>query len=129
MTDKTIKVVEVVETQYGEKAVIDSPYESRHYMKHLPWKPYKEEIEEHGSLQAKAESRGTNIKTSELMEVFEVLEAFDFSDDFATHASWNPDGLGDGKGAWMIDSDAVLEATELWQFAGFNTEIADAVNV
>lgn len=129
MADNTIKVVEVIETQYGEKAVIDSPYESRHYMKFIPWNNYSDEIAEYGSLKKKAESRGTNTKTSELMEVFDVLESFDFSDDFASHASWNPNALGEGMGAWTIDTGSIDEALELWEYAGFKTEVSDDVTL
>lgn len=126
--DNTIRVVEVIETDFGEKAVIDSPFESKEYIKHLPWKEYGEEVGEHGSLKAKAESRGTNTKTSELMEVFDAMAQFDFSDDLSTHVSWNPNAL-DGSGAWTIDRESVGEVVNFWEFAGFNVEVEDDVNV
>jgi hypothetical protein len=118
----TIKVVEVQETDFGEKAVIDSPYESRHAIKHLPWNEYQEEIDEHGSLEGKAQDRGTNTKTSELIDVFDSMEQYGFSPDLATHVSWDPDALG-GDGAWTIDVDAVDEVADFWEFLGYSVEI------
>lgn len=119
----TIRVAEVRESQYGEEAIIDSPFEAKDYIKHLPWKEYSEEVSEHGSLKGKAESRGTNVKTSDLMQVFNDMEQYGFSDDFATHVGWDPDGLGPEEGAWTIDVEAVDEAVDFWQFAGFKTVV------
>jgi hypothetical protein len=120
--DETIRIVSVQETDFGEKAIIDSPYESRNFIKFLPWKEYGEEIAEHGSLKEKAKSRGENVKTSELFEVFDAMEQYGFPDDFATHVSWDPDALG-GDGAWTIDRDAVATARDFWEFAGYNVEV------
>lgn len=120
--DKTITVVEIQETQYGEKAVIDSPYESKEYISNLPWKSYEEEINEHGSLEEKAKSRGTNTKTSELQEVFDAMEQYGFSDDFATHVSWDPNALGPEAGAWTVDVEALPEACDFWQFVGYTVK-------
>lgn len=127
--DNTIRVAAVIETQYQEKVALDSPYSSRHYLKHLPWKSYEEEVDEHGSLKAKAESRGTNVKTSELMEVFDAYEQYGFSDDFAAHQSWEPDALGPDDGAWTIDKDSFEEAADFFEFAGFTVEVADGVSL
>lgn len=122
MSDKgTIRAVEILETDWDEKIVLDSPYESRHYLKHLPWKEYQEEIDEYGSLKEKAESRGTNTKTSDLVEVFSSYEQYGFSDSFATHVSWNPDALG-GDGAWTVDADSWAELADFFEFAGFTVE-------
>jgi len=123
MSEKgTIVVAEIEETKYGEEAIIDSPYEAKDYISALPWKTYTEEIDEHGSLKAKAESRGTNTKTSEMFELFEAMDEFGFSDEFATHVGWEPDALG-GDGAWTIDKEAVPEAVNFWEFAGFDVEV------
>lgn len=121
--DSTIRVVEVQETEFGEKAVIDSPYESKEYISNLPWKEYQDELQEHGSLKKKAESRGTNVKTSEMLEVFDAMEQYGFSDEFATHVSWDPNALGPEEGAWTIDVEAVEEAADFWQFVGYNVQI------
>lgn len=122
MSNDMIEVVEIQETDFGEKAVIDSPYSAKDYIKHLPWKEYSEEVSEHGSLREKAESRGINTSTSELVEVFRNMEKYGFSDSFATHNSWDSDALG-GDGAWTIDADAVEEATDFWEFCGFDVEV------
>lgn len=122
MADDTIVIEEIQETTYGEKAVVDSPFEAKDFIKHLPWKAYGEEISEYGSLKEKAADRGTNVKTSELMEVFDAMEQYGFSDDFATHVSWDPNALS-GDGAWTIDVEAVEDAADFWQFCGFTVEI------
>lgn len=124
--DNTIVIESIQETNYGEKAVIDSPYEAKDAIKHLPWKSYSEEVAEHGSLKGKAEDRGTNTKTSELVEVFNAIEQYGFSDDFATHVTWDGDALG-GEGAWKIDREALAEAADFWQFLGYTVETADGV--
>jgi hypothetical protein len=129
MSDNTITAVAVLETDFAEKVALDSPYESRFYLKHLPWKEYSEEIDEHGSLKKKAESRGTNTKTSQLMEVFDAYEQYGFSDDFATHISWEPEALGPDQGAWTIDRDSWVEAADFLQFAGYTVEVADDVDL
>lgn len=120
--DNTIEIVSVMETDFGEKVVIDSPYESKEYISNLPWNEYQEELDEYGSLKNKAEQRGTNVKTSEMLEVFDAMEQYGFSDDFATHVSWEPDALG-GDGAWTIDKDAVDEAADFWKFVGYSVEV------
>ena len=122
MDDNTIEVAEIQETSFGEKAVIDSPFEAKDYIKFLPWNAYSEEIKDHGSLKAKAEDRGTNVKSSDMKKIFDAMEKYGFSDDFTTHVSWDPDALN-GEGAWTIDTSAVEEAADFWQFAGFNVQI------
>jgi hypothetical protein len=117
-----IRVVELQETEFGEKAVIESPFESKDYIKHLPWKDYSEELKSHGSLKEKAKDRGTNVKSSDMKEVFDSMEDFGFSDDFSTHVSWDPEALN-GDGAWTIDRSAVMEAAKFWEFAGFSVKV------
>jgi len=129
MSDDTITAVEVIETDFDEKVAIDSPYESRHYIKNLPWKEYGKEVDEHGSLKGKAESRGINTKTSQLTEVFGAMEEYGFSDDFACHQSWDPDALGAGNGAWTVDRSAWQELADFFQFAGYDVEVEDGVSL
>lgn len=129
MSEDTITAVAIIETDFDEKVALDSPYETKALLKHLPWKEYSEEISEYGSLKEKAEARGTNTKTSELMDVFDAYDKYGFSDDFATHISWDPDALGPGTGAWTIDKDAWTEAADFFQFAGYNVEVADDVDL
>lgn len=129
--DNTIRIVEVQETKFGEKAVVDSPYDAKNYIKHLPWKEYSEELKEHESLQSKAEARAgadTNTKTSAFLTPFTEMEQYGFSDDFATHVSWDPSALDTG-GAWTIDVEALEEAVDFWQFAGFDVEVDVDVDV
>lgn len=121
MVSGTITIVKVIETEYGEKAVLDSPFEAKDYIKHLPFRSYAEEMEEYSSLKEKAADRGTNVKSSEMKEVFDQMERYGFPDEFASHVSWEPDALG-GDGAWLIDESAVDTATDFWQFCGFTVE-------
>lgn len=129
MSDDTITAVEIQEQDFGEKVVIQSPFEAKDLIKHLPWKAYSEEVDEYGSLKEKAEARGTNTKTSQLMEVFDAYEKYGFSDDFATHVSWDPNALGPDTGAWTIDREAWTEAADFFQFAGYTVEVEDDVDL
>jgi hypothetical protein len=129
MSEGTITAVAIIENDFGEKIALDSPYESRHVIKFMPWQAYSEEIDEYGSLQEKAEARGTNTKTSELTKVFDMYEQYGFSDDFATHVSWEPNALGPDDGAWTIDKDSFEEAADFFEFAGFTVEVADNVSL
>jgi hypothetical protein len=129
MSGETISAEAVVETDFGEKVALQSPYEAKDLIKHMPWKEYADEIREFGSLKAKAESRGTNTKTSELTKVFQAYEKYGFSDEFATHVSWNPDALGAGSGAWTIDREAWAEASDFFEFAGYEVESATGVSL
>jgi len=119
MTEEdTIIAIEVQETEYGEKVVLQSPFEAKDFIKALPWKEVQEEVSDHGSLKAKAISRGMDADNVAI----QAIEDFDFSDDFATHASWESTALGPDSGAWTIDVDALDEAFEFFEFAGFETK-------
>jgi hypothetical protein len=129
MSEDTIIAVSVVETDFGEKVVLESPFEAKDHIKHLPWKEHQEEVREHGSLKGKAESRGVNTKTSQLTEVFDAMEQYGFSNDFATHVSWDPDAIAEGSGAWTIDVEAFEEAKDFFEFCGYSVEVANGVEL
>jgi hypothetical protein len=129
MSEDTITAVEVKETEFGEKVALESPFEAKDLIKYLPWKEYADEVSEYGSLRDKAQARGTNTKTSELMQVFEAYEKYGFSDDFATHVSWDPDALGPDQGAWTIDREAWDEAADFFEFAGYSVEVESGVDL
>lgn len=123
MSEDIIKAVEIQETKYGEKIVLQSPYEARYFIKALPFNTLSEEIAEHGSLRAKLESRDV------AEGAIQATEDFSFSTGFQTHASWEPDALGEDDGAWTIDVLAWDEASDFFEFVGFETEVADDVNL
>jgi hypothetical protein len=127
--DDTITAEAIIDTEYGEKIAISSPYSARHIVKFLPFKQYSEEIDEYGSLKEKASARGTNTKTSELIDVFDAYEAYGFSDDFAAYQSWDSEALGPDDGAWVINSDCWEEAADFFEFAGYTVEVADDVTL
>lgn len=123
MSEDTITAVEVQDTDFGYKLVLQSPFDAKDFIQALPWKELREEVGEHGSLRAKLESRG--VAEGAIM----AAEDFEFSDDYAAHASWDPNALGYEDGAWVIDRDAWDEAKEFFEFAGFDTEVRPEVNV
>lgn len=127
--DNEIVAAEIQETDFGEKVAIESPFESRHYIKHLPWKTYEEEVDEHGSLLEKAESRASEPLDEAEVDAINAMEDYGFDPNFAAHVSWDPNGLGIDEGAWTIDKDAFYDAADFWQFAGFNVSIADGVEL
>lgn len=118
MSDEAIVAVEVQETEYGEKVAIQSPFDAKDFIKVLPWKELQEEEEEYGSLREKAVSRGMG---SDAVAI-EAAEDFEFSDDFAAHASWEPNAFGYEDGGWTIDVEAWDEAKEFFEFCGFEVE-------
>ena len=123
MSEDMITAFEVQETDYGEELVLKSPFDAKEFIQVLPWKDLSEEIAEHGSLRAKAEGRDV------AEGAIQAAEDFGFSDDFAAHASWDPNALGRDNGAWTIDVDAWGEASEFFEFVGFETEVAPDVNL
>lgn len=121
--DGEIVLTDIQETQWDEEAVLDSPFEAKDFIKVLPWKTYGEEIDEYGSLREKARERDMGIDDAALDAVEAYQEAEGFSDDFATHVSW------DGQiNKWTIDADAFEEARRFWEFAGFKVSVSPNVN-
>lgn len=116
MSEDAIVAVEVIETEYDEKVALRSPFDAKDFINALPWKKMTKEIEENGSLRAKLEGRDV------ASGAIDAAEDFGFSDDFSAHATWDPDAFGKGDGAWLIDVDALDEATEFFEFAGFEVQ-------
>lgn len=129
MSEDTITAEAIIDTDFQSKVALKSPYEARHVISNLPWQEYGEEVEEYGSLKEKAEARGTNTKTSELIDVFDAYETYGFSDEFACHQKWDTEALGPDTGAWLIDENSWDEAADFFQFAGYSVEVADDVNL
>ena len=121
--DDVIRVVERIESDFGEKAVLDSPFEAKDFINALPWNALAEEEQEHGSLRAKLEDRGVDGAA------INAAEEFEFSDDFAAHASWDPNALGYEEGAWTIDADSFDEAAEFFEFVGYRVKIESDVEL
>jgi len=121
--EDNIEAVEIQETEYGEKVVLASPYDAKEFINALPWKELSEEESEHGSLRAKLESRDV------AGPAIDAAEEFDFSPDFAAHASWDPSALGYEDGAWVIDREAWDEAREFFEFSGFDVKVRSGVDL
>lgn len=121
--DSTIRAIEVKETSYGEKAVIESPYEAKEFINAMPWQDYEDEVEEYGSLRDKLETRRVDPAA------IDAAEDFDWTDDFSAHSSWDPNALGYEEGAWTIDADSFDEAAEFFEFCGYKVEIGDGVEL
>lgn len=125
MSNEPIVAVEVQEQKFGEKVVLDSPFDSKDFLKVLPWKEMQEEVEEHGSLREKAVSRGMSNDNVAI----DAAEDFGFSDDLATHVSWDSSALGPDSGAWTVDVESFEEVAEFLEFAGFPVEVKPGVEV
>lgn len=122
MTEDAIVAVEVQETDFGEKVIINSPFDAKDFIKVLPWKEVQEEISEYGSLREKALSRGMGADNVAIDAIEDYHENEGFSSTFAAHASWEPDALGKDDGAWAIDAAAWDEASDFFEFCGFDTQ-------
>lgn len=122
MDEDTIVAVEVQDTDYGEKVVLQSPFDAKDFIKVLPWQELSEEVSEHGSLREKAVSRGMSQDNVAIQAIEDYMEQEGLPSDFATHVSWDPSALGYEDGGWTIDADALHEAFDFFEFAGFETE-------
>ena len=122
MTEDAIVAVEVQETDFGEKVVLQSPFDAKDFIKVLPWKELQEEVAESGSLREKAVSRGMSEDNVAIQAIEDYIEEEGFSSTFATHASWESDALGRSEGAWTIDAGAWDEAQDYFEFCGFSTQ-------
>lgn len=122
--DGEIVLTDIQETEWDEKAMLDSPFEARSFIKCLPWKEYAEEIDEYGSLRQKARVRDMGIADAALDAVEAYQESHGFPDDFATHVSWDNE-----QNKWTIDADAFEEARAFWEFAGFEVNTSPGVSV
>ena len=122
MTEDAIVALEVQETDFGEKVVLQSPFDAKDFIKVLPWKELQEEVAENGSLREKAVSRGMGEDNVAIKAIEDYIEEEGFSSTFATHASWESDALGRSEGAWTIDAGAWDEAQDYFEFCGFETQ-------
>jgi len=122
MDEDTIVAVEVQETDYDEKVVLQSPFDAKDFIKVLPWKELSEEVSEHGSLREKAVSRGMGQDAVAIQAIEDYMEQEGLPADFAAHASWDPNALGYEDGGWTIDAAALEQAFDFFEFAGFETE-------
>lgn len=104
MSENTITIEEIVETDFGEKAAIDSPYEAKQFIKFTPW----------------SEDDGVNY--DELEDDTETPE-FEFSDDFAAYHTWDPDAY-----RWMVNVESLSETIDFLESVGFEVEVSDSVN-
>lgn len=116
--DGEIVLTDIQETEWDEEAVLDSPFEAKDFIKVLPWNEYAEEIDEYGSLREKDRERDMDLADAALDAVEAYEEAEGFSDDFATHVSWDAQ-----LNKWTIDADAFEEARDFWEFAGFTVSV------
>jgi len=116
MSDDAITVVEVQETEYGEKLALESPYDAKDFIKALPFYEYSE-YDDYIS-----ELHGMDVANA----VVDAVTDYEFSDDFGTHRDWYPKALGPDSGAWLIDRESWNEASEFFEFCGFETEVDTA---
>lgn len=119
--DDSIVAVEVLETENGEKLVLDSPYDAKPFINALPWKKLEDEVEEHGSFRAKLEDFDVDEAA------IQAAEEFDFDDEFSAHPTWDATALGEDDGAWLIDAGSWDEARDFFEFCGFEVEVSAEV--
>lgn len=121
--EDVIRAERIIETDFGEKVALDSPFEAKEFISALPWKEHQEEVEEHGSLANKLRSRDVDSTA------IDAAEDFGFSDEFAAHATWDSSALSPERGAWLIDVDTFHEAADFFEFCGYRVEIPDNVEL
>lgn len=101
----TFRVSEIVETEYGEKAILEIEYDDRSWVQCLPWGEGK-----FGEAGVPQTDRVPDY-------VAEAAEEFDWPEDYEAHQSWEDDH-------WEIDVEALETALRFWQAQTFNVEIA-----
>lgn len=119
MSDNPIHAEEVIETQYGEKVVLDSPFDAKDFIKAMPFMEYGSYDDYTAELEEGGVADGA----------INAAEDFDFSEGFASHRSWNPTALGPDNGAWVVDADSFEETREFLEHCGFEVEVSDTVNL
>jgi hypothetical protein len=98
MEQITIKAEEIVETNFGEKVLLDSPYEAKQFIKFMPW------------------GEDDDVNFEELEEDTHTPD-FEFSSNFSCHASWNAD-----RTAWEIDVGSFEEASRFFESVGIDVD-------
>lgn len=122
MSDEIV-LSEIRETNWGEEAVLQSPFEAKDFIKVLPWKRCDEELQEYGSLREAAKGGPGEINDAALEAVEAYQKSHGFSDDFSTHSEWKDD-----LDAWVIDVDAFDEARHFWEYCGFDVSVSPHID-
>lgn len=97
--DIEIVATEIVETDFGEKVQIDTPYAAKEYIKYMPW----------------SSDQGTN---GDELSASTIVPDYEFSPNFGCHHSWNGDAY-----VWEIDRDSFQQAIAYFQSLGI--EVTD----
>jgi len=103
MSEITITATDVVETNFGEKVLLDSPYEAKQFIKFMPW------------------AEGDDVNYDELESDTETPE-FEFSDGFSCHSTWDADEY-----SWAIDAGCFSEAREFFESVGITVDVDNRV--
>jgi len=98
MSEITITATEVVETPFGEKVLLDSPYEAKQYIKYMPW------------------SADDGVNYDELEDGTQTPD-YEFSPDFGCHSSWDPEAY-----SWAIDASTFGQAVDFFESVGIEVE-------
>jgi hypothetical protein len=98
MSEITITATEIVETNFGEKVLLDSPYEAKQYIKFMPW------------------SADDGVNYDELEDDTPTPD-YEFSPDFASHSSWDPEAY-----SWAIDKGTFGQAVDFFESVGIEVE-------
>lgn len=100
----TIRLTKVVETQYGEQSVIDSPFEARFWVKVLPWQDGEPSLER------------IDPEEEYAAEAVEAAKEHDFGAS-EVRPSWDPQ-----ESSWQIRNDEADAAIEFWEKNGWSVE-------
>jgi len=94
MSELQITVSEVVETEFGEKVQLETPYKAKQYIKYMPW------------------SKDDTVNSEEL-NAETIAPDYEFSPNFGCHHSWNPDDY-----VWEIDRESIHQAVDYFESIG-----------
>lgn len=101
MSKGKITATAIEEQEFGEKAILDSPYEAKDYLNALPW------------------GEEDDYDESRLSDASDRPD-FTFESAFSAHQRWNPD-----ESRWEVDAEALPVLEKYFEAAGFEVDFSD----
>lgn len=112
MTENTIIIDTVIDTEYGEKALLRTDGWNREHVKAMPW------AGDEGTFEAAAKDQeGEMLLEPDELQAIEDEFGTEVDEDFATHSSFDWD-----REVWTVDTDSLDEAVRFLEALGWEVE-------
>jgi len=103
MSNAEVTATTIVETEFGEKAALDTDFAVKDYLNALPW------------------GEEDNYDESRLSDANDRPD-FTFESGFAAHQRWNPD-----ESRWEVDAEALPVLEKYFEAAGFEVDFGNVM--